>query len=57
MKRYELSFKITDERYIDSLIVSLVRQGYEVYYNPDEEKHGVVCAIIEETSLIESKSN
>lgn len=31
MKRYELELKILDENYADSLIISLVRQGYNVY--------------------------
>lgn len=40
MKEYEVAIKITDESYIDTLIVSLVRQGYDVYYNKEES---VVC--------------
>jgi hypothetical protein len=40
MKEYEVAIKITDNDYIDSLVISLVRQGYEVYYNDDED---VVC--------------
>ena len=40
MKEYEIAIKIEDKNYVDSLIVSLVRQGYEVYYNKDED---VVC--------------
>lgn len=30
-KRFELSIGILDKDYVDKLIVSLVRQGYEVY--------------------------
>ena len=29
--------RINDKKYIDSLVVSLVRQGYEVYFNDEEE--------------------
>lgn len=38
--RYEISIQISDKEYIDSLIVSLVRQGYNVYFNEEEN---VVC--------------
>ena len=40
MKEYEVAIKIDDNDYIDTLVISLVRQGYEVYYNKDEN---VVC--------------
>ena len=40
MKEYEVAIKIENNDYIDSLVISLVRQGYEVYYNDDED---VVC--------------
>jgi hypothetical protein len=40
MNEYEISLHINDKKYIDSLVVSLVRQGYEVYYNDEED---VVC--------------
>ena len=40
MKEYEVAIKIDDNDYIDTLVISLVRQGYEVYYNDDED---VVC--------------
>jgi hypothetical protein len=40
MKEYEVAIKIENNEYIDSLVISLVRQGYEVYYNDDED---VVC--------------
>jgi hypothetical protein len=32
---YEISIKIIDKKYVDSLIVALVRQGYEVYLSHD----------------------
>jgi len=38
MKEYEVAIKIDDNDYIDTLVISLVRQGYEVYYNDDEDK-------------------
>ena len=34
----DISIKIKDEKYIDSLITSLVRQGYLVYM--DKNEHG-----------------
>jgi hypothetical protein len=40
MNEYEISLHINDKKYIDSLVVSLVRQGYEVYFNDEED---VVC--------------
>ena len=40
MKEYEVAIKIDDNDYIDTLVISLVRQGYEVYYNNDED---LVC--------------
>ena len=40
MKEYEVAIKIENNEYIDSLVISLVRQGYEVYYNDDED---IVC--------------
>ena len=40
MKEYEVAIKIDNNDYIDTLVISLVRQGYEVYYNDDED---VVC--------------
>ena len=33
---YEMEIEILDSDYIDSLIVSLVRQGYDVYMNGDK---------------------
>ncbi len=52
MKKFEISIYIVDKNYIDSLIVALVRQGYEVYYNEDENK---VCFNTDEEELIEIK--
>lgn len=40
MKEYEIAIKIDDNDYIDTLVISLVRQGYEVYYNDDENVVG-----------------
>lgn len=50
MKRIEVSIYILDKNYIDSLIVALVRQGYDVYYNEDENK---VCFLTDEDEIIE----
>ena len=30
---YEIKIEIIDERYLDTLLVSLARQGYAPYYN------------------------
>ena len=38
--RYEVKLQISDETYIDSLVISLVRQGYDVYYCKEEN---IVC--------------
>ena len=38
--KYEVAIRILDKEYVDNLIVSLVHQGYSVYYNDDES---VVC--------------
>jgi len=52
MKRFELSMRVLDKEYVDTLIVSLVHQGYDIYYNAEE---GVVCMTIDESELIEIK--
>jgi hypothetical protein len=33
---YEISIEIRDQRYVDSLVVALVRQGYDVYLSYDD---------------------
>ena len=43
MESYELAIEVLDQDYIDQLIVSLVRQGYSVYYNSEEN---VVCLTV-----------
>ena len=40
MNEYEIRLHINDKKYIDSLVVSLVRQGYEVWFDEGED---VVC--------------
>ena len=40
MNEYEICLHIKNKKYEDSLVVSLVRQGYEVYFNDEEQ---VVC--------------
>lgn len=54
MKRYEIALEVLDEKYVDSLIVALVRQGYDVYYNDDEKK---VCFTASYEDVIEIKEN
>jgi len=49
-KRFELSINIIDKSYTDQLIVSLVRQGYAVYYNEDTNK---VCFETNDEELVE----
>jgi len=51
-KRYELKIHVINSEYVNTLIVSLVRQGYNVYYNEDEK---VVCCTITEDELEEIK--
>jgi hypothetical protein len=34
---YEISIKIIDKKYVDQLIVALVRQGYSVYLSFNNE--------------------
>jgi hypothetical protein len=36
----QVSINIIDKDYIDSLIVALVRQGYDVFYNSDDNVVG-----------------
>ena len=50
--RYEMKIQVLDPAYVDSLIVALVRQGYGVYYNEDEN---VVCYTISDDELTEIK--
>ena len=40
MNEYEIALHINNKKYVDSLLVALARQGYEVYLNEEEE---VVC--------------
>jgi len=53
--KYELTIRILDKNYTDSLITSLVRQGYSVYYNADEGNKGVVCFTGTEEEVCEIK--
>lgn len=57
MKRYELAITILDPTYVDQLIVALVRQGYEVYYNGDGgDGKPVVCFTTTAEELTEIKN-
>lgn len=49
---YEIKINIIDKKYIDLLIVALVRQGYDVYYNEDEN---AVCFQINKDEITEIK--
>ena len=53
MKRYEIRISILNKDYVDNLIVSLVRQGYDVYLNEDDN---LVCFITSEEEIQEIKS-
>ncbi len=46
--RYELRLSISDPDYVDTLIIGLVRQGYDVYYNPDVN---LVCCTITDDEI------
>ena len=52
MKRYEVRIAIIDDKYIDSLVAALVRQGYSPYYNADDR---VVCFEVPDDELTEMK--
>ena len=52
MKKYEIHIEILNKNYVDNLIVALVRQGYDVYLNEDDN---VVCFTIMEEELTEIK--
>jgi hypothetical protein len=47
---FELTMKIIDEEYVDDLIISLVRQGYEVYYRKEERE---ICIAVAKDDLFE----
>ena len=48
MDTYELMLDVDDDKYMDSLIVSLVRQGYNVYRSWDAKQ---LCVSITEDNL------
>ena len=50
MKIFEISLNIINEKYVDSLMVSLIHQGYNVYYNPMDR---VVHFTISENEVFE----
>ena len=43
MVRYEVKIKIKDKNYTDDLILALVRQGYEVYFNNSIGSYDIDC--------------
>ena len=52
MEKYEVAITILNKDYIDSLIVALVRQGYSVYLN---EEDNVVCFEATDEDVIKLK--
>ena len=52
MKRYEIKIGILNKDYVDSLIIALVRQGYDVYLNEEDK---LICFIIPEEDIQEIK--
>ncbi len=52
MKRYEIKIDILNKDYVDTLIVALVRQGYDVYLN---EEDNLLCFTITEEEIEEIK--
>ena len=48
-KQFELKIKILDEKYVDQLIVALVRQGYDVYLSEDNN----ICFQVYEDDMTE----
>ena len=54
-KRFEVAIEIIDPKYMDQLIVALVRQGYDVYFNDDDGKNGTVYFTATEEELNEVK--
>ena len=55
MARYEVKIKILDPRHVDRLITALVRQGYAVYFNGEEDRHGIVCFTASDDDLYKLK--
>ena len=49
-KKYELSIKILDEKYVDSLVIALARQGYAPYIGDES-----VCFEVTSDELVELK--
>jgi hypothetical protein len=50
MKRFELSLKVLDKQYVDTLVIALARQGYAPYIGEDS-----VCFEISSEELTEIK--
>lgn len=50
MKRYEFKIEIIDEKYVDTLIVALARQGFNVYLSIDTD---AVCITIDDSMMVE----
>jgi len=55
MNRYEVSIKIIDDRLLDQMILGLVYQGYNVYYNPDYIGEKCLCFTATDEDVTEIK--
>ena len=52
MKSYEVAIDISKPEHVDAMILGLVHQGYNVYYNEEEKK---LCFSATEDDVIEIK--
>ena len=55
MKRYEIAIAIVKPEHVDAMILGLVHQGYDVYYNEEDAKLCFTAPDEEVTELKESK--
>lgn len=55
MSSYEVKIAVLDTEYIDQLVISLVRQGYSVHFNAEDEQKGVVCFVAGDDTVVEIK--
>lgn len=49
MKTYEVKIEILDKDYVDTLIVALVRQGFKVYFDINNN----LCYVVPEEDIRE----
>ena len=50
MKQYEFKIEIIDEKYVNTLIVALARQGFAPYISIDND---AVCITIDDSMMVE----